>query len=246
MRVIPVPCLRDNYAYLVVCDETGEAAVVDPSEAAPVLRAAAAARVRLSAIWNTHHHGDHTGGNADLAASHGAGRLAVVGHASDRGRIPEFTVGVEDGDEVRLGALRARVLHVPGHTLGALTYLVGDAAFTGDTLFLAGCGRLFEGTPAMMFASLAKLATLPPSTRVFCGHEYTRRNLAFAREALPGDENIRERAERLGVPHPARRDVPAGEPTVPGTIAEERATNLFLRAATVDALAELRRRKDAW
>ena len=154
----------------------------------------------------------------------------VVGHASDKGRIPEQTRFVEDGDAFALGELRVRVLHIPGHTLGAVAYHVTaegreeeGSVFTGDTLFLAGCGRLFEGTPAMMFTSLAKLAALPPRTRVFCGHEYTQSNLKFAAHVEPGNAAVAERAGRVAE---LRR---AGTPTVPGTMADELATNPFLR-----------------
>jgi hydroxyacylglutathione hydrolase len=233
MRVVPVPCLADNYAYLVICEDTGDAAVVDPSDAAPVLAAAGRERARLSAIWNTHHHWDHTGGNEELARRLGGAEIA--GHVSDARRTPGLSRGLGEGDEVAAGRVRARALHVPGHTTGAIAYVGGGHVFTGDTLFLAGCGRLFEGTPAMMFASLRKLASLPGETLVWPGHEYTRKNLAFARAVAPKDEAVRERAGRLGE---------AGGPTVPGTIAEEIMTNPFLRAASVEDFAALRARKD--
>jgi hydroxyacylglutathione hydrolase len=222
MHVIPVPCLADNYAYLVVDERSREALVVDPSETEPVVRALDHEGLELVAILATHHHHDHVGGIEGLRARLGA--VPVYAHASDAGRVPEQTEHVEEGLPFTVGPLEVRALHVPGHTLGAVTYLVGDAAFTGDTLFVAGCGRLFEGTPAMMHASLAgKLARLPGSTRVYCGHEYTAANLRFAAHVEPGNQAVHEKAEAV------RAKRARGEATVPSTIAEELATNPFLR-----------------
>jgi hydroxyacylglutathione hydrolase len=226
MRIIPVPCLRDNYAYLVICELTATAAVVDPSEAKPVVDAAERQQVRLVAIWNTHHHWDHTGGNTRLLEI--VPGLEVVAHASDRGRVPGQTGFVDHDDEVTLGdEVRAVIIHNPGHTSGAISFhlVEHDAVFTGDTLFLAGCGRLFEGTPGQMNASLSRLAALPARTRVYCGHEYTAANLRFAAAVEPDNQAIQERAARVR----AQRD--RGEATVPGTLAEELATNPFLRVS---------------
>ena len=226
MRVVPIACLSDNYAYLVV-DPSGVGAIVDASEAAPVREAIAREKVVVQKILSTHHHWDHVGGNQELAAELG---VPVVGHASDRERIPGLSVGVEDGDTVTVGGLTARCLHVPGHTLGAVTFYfdapASRAAFTGDTMFCAGGGRLFEGTPAQMTASLGKIAALPDDTRVYCGHEYTAGNLRFA-ASLEDSETVAhasasERAARLGAP----RESPPWSGT---TVAEERATNPFLR-----------------
>ncbi len=220
MRVVPVPCLKDNYAYLV-CDGS-RAAVVDPSEAAPVLAAAAREGVTLEQLWCTHHHLDHVGGVEELVAA--LPGVVVVAHQSDseRKRIPCVTRAVADGDGVTLGGLQARVMHVPGHTTGAISLVVGGAVFTGDTLFGAGCGRLFEGTPEMMHASLTRLAGLPGATRVYSGHEYTVSNLRFAAAVEPGSSAVTARAEAAAA---ARA---AGQPTV-STIADEQATNPFLR-----------------
>lgn len=222
MRVLPVPCLSDNYAYLVTADGSDEAFVVDPSEAAPVIAALTQHGLRLVAILNTHHHHDHVGGNEELLAKYGA--LPVYAHASDRGRVPAQTVGVEEGQTFHAAGLAIDVLHVPGHTLGAVAYVVDGGVFTGDTLFIGGCGRLFEGTPAQMYASLSgKLGRLPPETRVYCGHEYTVSNLGFAVHAEPDN---RAAADKLVIAKAARLH---GEPTVPSTIREELATNPFLR-----------------
>ncbi|WP_394827572.1 hydroxyacylglutathione hydrolase [Pendulispora albinea] len=259
MKITPIPCLSDNYAYLVECEATGANALVDASEAAPVLKALEARGVRkLGAIWSTHHHFDHVGGNEAVASALGVSEIA--GHASDKGRIPGQTRFVEEGEESALGAIRVKTLHIPGHTLGAVAYVLTDdtgapAVFTGDTLFLAGCGRLFEGTPAMMHTSLSKLAALPPDTRVYCGHEYTQSNLRFAAHVEPGNAKVRARAER------ASELRARGVETVPGTMAEELETNPFLRvrseeirrtlgipqnASDAEALGAIRAAKDAF
>lgn len=224
MRVVPIPCLRDNYAYLVICESTNRAAVVDPSQAAPVKAAVEAEGVELVAIWNTHHHWDHTGGNAELVEA--IDGLEVVGHASDQGRIPGQTKKVDEGDTVTLGdSVSAAIIHNPGHTSGAISYHIADpgVVFTGDTLFAGGCGRVFEGTPEQMTASLDKLAALPPATRVYCGHEYTAANLRFAAAVEPDNQPLAERRREVDEIRAADR------PTVPYTIEIDLATNPFLR-----------------
>lgn len=222
MKIIPVPCLKDNYAYLLVCEETGQAGVVDPSEAAPVEAALAKAGVKLVAILNTHHHWDHTGGNKELVAKHPG--LKVYAHASDKGRIDGLTDGLQHGQEFSLGELRIRGLHNPAHTTGGISYAVGDAVFTGDTLFGGGCGRLIEGTPEMMHAALFKvIGSLPRATRVFFGHEYTENNLRFAALVEPDNAAVQARLAKV------RATLQAGGLTTPSTLEEEWATNPFLR-----------------
>jgi len=250
MRVLPVPCLSDNYAYLVHADGAREAFVIDPSEAAPVEAALAREGLELVAIVNTHHHFDHVGGNEALRERHG--KVPVYAHASDVGRVPAQTEQVEEGRPVEVAGLTLRPLHVPGHTTGAVSYWVEGAVFTGDTLFIAGCGRLFEGTPEVMSASLAKLAALPPETRVYCGHEYTVSNLRFAQSVEPESEAIRKKLEA------ARAARERGEPTVGSTMAEELLTNPFLRcdapsvrerfpgATRAEVLGAVRRAKDGF
>lgn len=235
MRIVPVPCLKDNYAYLVICETSGTAAVVDPSEAAPIQRAVEHEQVELAAIWNTHHHWDHTDGNKALLDA--MPTLEVIAHISDRGRVPGQTTFVQDGDEITLGQeARARIIHNPGHTSGAISYHLADheAVFTGDTLFGAGCGRLFEGTPSQMHISLTRLGALPARTRVYCGHEYTVANLRFAAAVEPANEAVQARAATV------ERRRSAGEPSVPSTMEEERATNPFLRVAVPEVVAAVR------
>ena len=233
MRIVTIPCLEDNYAYLVIATN-GDAAVVDASQAGPVRDALHREGATPRAIWSTHHHWDHVGGNEELA---GELDLPVVGYASDRGRLPAMTVGVETGDVVRAGEVAARCIHIPGHTLGAVGYFVEGApqpaVFTGDTLFCAGCGRLFEGTAAQMHASLARLLELPGNTRVFCGHEYTEANLRFAGHLEPSNADVTSARER------ASRQRKGGAPTVGTTLDEERRHNPFLRVRSPELRAAL-------
>lgn len=238
MNVIPVPCLKDNYAYLIHSNGSDAALVVDPSEAAPVLAALERTSLRLVGILNTHHHFDHVGGNEALVKRFGP--LPVYGHASDRGRIPAQTLFLEHGGEFDAAGIQFRVQHIPGHTLGAIAYGAEGAVFTGDTLFAAGCGRLFEGTPSMMYESLnEKLGSLPDETRVYFGHEYTASNLKFAAHVEPSNRAIAEKAARVA----ALRE--KGEPTTPSTLAEERQTNPFMRCTSAEIIASVAERLGA-
>lgn len=231
MRVVPVPCLKDNYAYLVICEDSNKAAVVDPSEAKPVLAAVQNEGVELTAIWNTHHHWDHTGGNKELLNAFP--ELEVIGHSSDKGRIPGQTTFAEEGDTCEVGRIEARIIHNPGHTTGAISFYIDSphAVFTGDTLFTGGCGRLFEGSPQMMYESMNKLGALPGETLVYCGHEYTQSNLRFAARVEPDSEALAARIEKVD----AQRG--RGEITVPSTMAEELATNPFMRSTEPAVIA---------
>jgi hydroxyacylglutathione hydrolase len=232
MRVVPVPCLSDNFAYLIHAEGSRKAAVVDPSEAAPVLAALEREGLELGAILNTHHHFDHVGGNEELRAKFP--EVPVYGHASDRGRIPEQTGFLEEGQKIEVVGLGLSILHIPGHTTGAVAYVGHGAVFTGDTLFAAGCGRLFEGTPAMMYASLnEKLAALSDDTRVYFGHEYTQSNLRFAAHVEPSNQDVHAKAERVAAQR-AR-----GEHTTPSTIGEEKKTNPFLRVQQPEVVAHV-------
>jgi hydroxyacylglutathione hydrolase len=248
-----VPCLRDNYAYLLRDPASGATGIVDPSEAAPVMKALKDTGWRLTHILNTHHHPDHTGGNLELKRATGA---AVVGPRPDRERIPGIDIAVDEGEQFALGTAAADIFFIPGHTRGHIAYWFKDsrALFSGDTLFLMGCGRLFEGTPAQMWNSLGKLRALPGDTRVYCGHEYTQANARFAVTVDPDNPALRDRKNRVDALRAK------GEITIPGTMAEERATNPFLRADAkpvaaavglagadpVAVLAEVRKRKDSF
>lgn len=255
MKIAQIPLLRDNYGYLIICQKTNNAAIIDPSEAEPVWRCVEQEKVALKAILNTHHHRDHTGGNEGLLAKQS---LDVYGHKSDLGRIPGLTHGVEEGDEIVIGEVRGKILFIPGHTTGHVAYLFGNNLFCGDTLFTAGCGRLFEGTPEQMHGSLQKLMALPDDTKVYCGHEYTESNLRFAITLEPKNHKLVSRFERVQALR-AR-----GVSTVPSTIEEEKQTNPFLRwdskeiqgslksmhrdlrADPVSVFAQIRKLKDAF
>ncbi len=229
MQVTIVPCLKDNYAYLLVSPGSKRAVIVDPGEAEPALRALAAQGLTLAAVLATHHHPDHVGGTRELVERFPG--LRVFGHASDRGRIPEQTELLEHGASISVEGLSFRVLHIPGHTLGAVAYAGEGAVFTGDTLFAAGCGRLFEGTPAQMYESLnVTLSALPDDTLVYCGHEYTASNLRFAAHVEPGNAAISAKVARVAA---LRAE---GAPTVPSTLAEEKATNPFMRCDSPELL----------
>lgn len=232
MRVIQIPLLRDNYGYLIVCEKTGEAAVVDPSEAEPVLKQVEREKVSLKAILNTHHHRDHTGGNSGLLERRA---LEVYGHIVDKGRIPGLSHPLDDGDEVRIGEHKGKVLFIPGHTKGHVAYLFDNNLFCGDTLFTAGCGRLFEGTAEQMHDSLNRLQQLPAETLVYCGHEYTEKNLRFAMTLEPDNKKLAEKLEKV-------RSLRAkGISTVPSTMAEEKETNPFLRWDSKEIQGSLKR-----
>ena len=234
MRVTPIPCLSDNYAYLIVDEATGDAAVVDASEADPVRKAVAREKARVTAILSTHHHFDHVGGNEELSAAWG---VPVYGGEKDQGRLPGLSKPLAHGDEVTVGRARARVLHIPGHTLGHIAYAFPGHVFTGDTLFFAGCGRLFEGTPEMMVESLLqRLGALPDDTLVYCGHEYTEKNLEFALSVEPGNARARKVLEEVRVKRKA------GKPSIPSTIGLEKEVNPFLRASSPEIQAAVHKR----
>jgi hydroxyacylglutathione hydrolase len=237
VEVVRIPALSDNYIWLVHDAASGETVVVDPAEAQLVLDAAAARGWRVTQIWNTHWHPDHTGGNAAVKAATGA---LVTGPAAEASRIPTLDRLVGEGDTVRLGAIQATVMEVPAHTAGHIAFhLPGEnVAFVGDTLFAMGCGRLFEGTAEQMHANLQRLAALPGETRIYCAHEYTLSNGRFAAAAEPENPAIRARLADV------ERARAAGEATVPTTLALELQTNPFIRASSAGELAELRRRKD--
>jgi hydroxyacylglutathione hydrolase len=253
LEIHQIPVLRDNYVYLVRDPGTGACAAVDPAVARPTLAALDRLGWNLTHILNTHHHHDHVGGNLEIKCATGC---TIVGNGNDAGRIPGIDIAVVDGDTFRLGDHEATVIDVSGHTIGHIAYWFSgsQALFCGDTLFSLGCGRLFEGTPEQMWSSLSKLRALPDATRLYCGHEYTQSNAAFALTVDPENAALQDRAREVAALRAQ------GRPTVPSTIGEERKTNPFLRADDPElqrmagltgedpaaVFAAIRRRKDTF
>lgn len=257
LEIRQFPCLNDNYGYLIRDATSGAVATIDTPDPEAINAQLADAGWQLTHILNTHHHWDHAGGNLALKEQW---ECEIIGPKAEADRIPGIDRAVGEGDIVELGASPARVFDTPGHTSGHIVYHFADAfgengaAFVGDTIFAMGCGRLFEGTPAQMWASLSKLAVLPPETKLYCAHEYTQANAAFALTVDPNNEALQSRAKEVD----ALRT--AGTPTVPTTLAEELATNPFLRAEApglkatlgmpdadaVAVFAETRARKDTF
>ncbi len=251
LELVTIPCLQDNYAYLLHDPATRQTAVVDVPEVAPILKELLRREWLLTSIFITHHHDDHIQGVNELRTTTGA---RVWGADADRHRLPRLDWSLWEGDEVQVGRARGTVIDVPGHTRGhvAFHFPASGLAFTGDSLMSGGCGRLFEGTPAEMWSSLGKLAALPPATLICSGHEYTTSNLRFAATIEPDNPAL---AARIAAVAAARA---AGRPTVPVPLAEELATNPMLRAALpavktaiglpdasdTEAFAEIRARKD--
>jgi len=216
-------CLQDNYGVLVHDPSTGATASIDAPEAAPVEAALKATGWRLSDILVTHHHADHTGGIVVLKERH---HCRVTAPKAEAKRIPAVDVEVAEGDEVTVGSLRARVLDTPGHTAGHISYWLPEEelAFVGDTLFSIGCGRVIEGTPEMMWASLLKLRALPDATRVYCGHEYTAANIRFAKTVEPNNKDLAAREQEVA------QLLAQDRPTIPSLLGAEKKENVFLRA----------------
>jgi hydroxyacylglutathione hydrolase len=239
IEIVRIAALSDNYIWLVHEPASGETMVVDPAEAAPVLAEAEARGWRITQIWNTHWHPDHTGGNAGIKDATGC---RITGPAAEAARIPTLDRMLREGDRVRLGDVEAEVIEVPAHTAGHIAYHLASerVAFVGDTLFAMGCGRLFEGSAEQMFANMQRLAALPEDTQIYCAHEYTLSNGRYALAAEPDNEAI---AARMIEVEAARA---RGDATVPTTIALERATNPFMRARDAVQLAERRAAKDTF
>ncbi|QGP79436.1 hydroxyacylglutathione hydrolase [Sphingobium sp. CAP-1] len=238
LEVVRIPVLNDNYVWLLHDGASGETVAVDPAVAEPVLDAAKVRGWTIGQIWNTHWHGDHVGGNAAIRAATGC---VITGPAAEAGKIGTLDRTVGEGDSVRIGDHVATVMAVPAHTAGHIAYHLAQdrIIFVGDTLFAMGCGRLFEGTAAQMFANMARLAALPADTTVYCAHEYTLSNGRFALGVEPDNAAL---AARVAAVEAARA---RGEATVPTSIGEERATNIFMRARDVAELAARRAAKDA-
>lgn len=253
LQILTIPCLSDNYAYLAHDPATGQTAAVDVPEAGPILQALEKKGWTLSQILITHHHYDHVDGLTDLLA---AAPAQVIGAAADAHRLPPLDVALSEGDTVTIGDQTGDVLDVSGHTVGHIAFHFPDSAavFTADSLMALGCGRVFEGTMPQMWQSLQKLAALPPETTVYSGHEYTQSNAKFALTVDPANSALISRAAAVDA---ARAK---GQPTIPSTLAEELATNPFLRATDpgiqahlgmtgadpADVFAEIRTRKDCF
>ena len=240
MRIESIPLLDDNYAWLLIDEASGDCAVVDPSQTRPVLDRVQSEGLTLRWILNTHHHWDHIGGNQGLIE--GAVDIDVICSTYDfkAGRVPGSTRGLSDCERFTVAGSEGICMEVPGHTLGAVSYFfpADEAVFTGDTLFTGGCGRLFEGSPEQMYESLLKPAGLPPRTRIFCGHEYTEKNLRYSQSLHPDSPAISARLEDVRC---LRGD---GKPTVPATLDVELKTNPFLLAGSASEFTEARRGRD--
>lgn len=237
LEIIPVPAFSDNYIWLVHDKASGETAVVDPGEPAPVLAEAERLGWSIAQVWNTHKHWDHSDGN--LAVKQAVG-CTISGPAAEE--VPGRDIALSDGDELRIGEHVGRTIHIPGHTLGHIALVFEDEriAFVGDTLFAMGCGRIFEGTAEQMYRSIQRIAALPEDTKLYCGHEYTLSNARFAAHCEPGNQAIADRLSRV------ERMRERGEITLPTTVAEERETNPFVRCGEWQEFARLRAEKDSF
>ncbi len=250
LQIERIPTFQDNYTYLVICEQTRDAAVIDAPEADPVVQRVEQTGANVTKVLSTHHHPDHSMANPELAKRYG---VPVIGHVSDSNRIPGFSDGVDEGDTIDVGDERARVLFIPSHTTGHSAYVFDEAKalFSGDMLFAGGCGRLFEGTPEMMYTALCeKLSKLPDDMRVFCGHEYTESNLRFAAHVEPNNAAVREKLKRVTEIRARAaadwHDAQPDEMTIPSTIGEEKQTNPFMRAPDAAELGRRRRLKDSF
>ena len=237
MKIQIIPCLQDNYSYLIIDEENNIACVVDPSEADRVIEYLENTQIKLKFILNTHHHYDHVGGNKKLKEKYGA---SVVGYQGDKERIPGIDIMVNDQESWIYKNFEAKIIHIPGHTLGHICFYFqrDKSVFTGDTLFSLGCGRIFEGTYEQMFKSLAKLKELPKDTKVFCGHEYTLQNSKFCMVHDKNNINLKAKIDDIKI------KLKAGMSTIPSTIKDELECNIFLRSHNVETFSKLRDLKD--
>ena len=237
MKIKIIPCLQDNYSYLIIDKENSTACVIDPSEADPIIEYLEDNKIKLKFILNTHHHYDHVGGNQKLKEKYGA---SVIGYEGDKERIPGIDILVNDQETWIHKNFEAKIIHIPGHTLGHICFYFykDELVFTGDTLFSLGCGRIFEGTYAQMFDSLMKLKKLPTNTKVFCGHEYTLQNSKFCIVHDDNNKNLKTKINDIKI------KLKAGLSTIPSTIKDELECNIFLRSNNVETFSKLRDLKD--
>ena len=237
MQVKIIPCLQDNYSYLVIDDSNNSAYVVDPGEASPIINFLDNKDIKLKYILNTHHHHDHIGGNKELKEKFGS---RVVGFKEDSNRIPGIDILLEDNQIWKAENFKAKIIHIPGHTSGHICFhfFQEKFIFTGDTLFSLGCGKIFEGTYKEMFESLNKIKSLPEETKIYCGHEYTLANSKFCMIHDPKNLNLKKKIEKI------KKKIDDGLPTIPSTIKDELECNIFLRANNFESFSKLRDLKD--
>ena len=237
MRIEIIPCLQDNYSYLMIDESNNTACVIDPSEAEPVINFIEKENINLKYILNTHHHFDHIGGNIELKEKYDS---IVVGYKYDAERIPEINVLVEDNQIWKEDNFEAKIIHIPGHTTGHIAFYFFNEKiiFTGDTLFSLGCGKIFEGTYKEMFESLSKIKNLPEDTKIYCGHEYTLQNSKFCIEHDPQNQDLQKKITKIN------EKLKNNVPTIPSILKDEKECNIFLRAKNVESFSKLRDLKD--
>ena len=237
MKIQIIPCLHDNYSYLVIDEKNNIACAIDPSEAKPIIKYLEKKNINLKYILNTHHHYDHVGGNQELKKKYNA---HVIGYRGDKDRIPEIDTLVDDQEIWKQESFEAKIIHIPGHTLGHICFYFfnEEAAFTGDTLFSLGCGKIFEGSYEQMFNSLMKIKALPLKTKIYCGHEYTKQNAKFCITHDKNNKNLKNKIKIID------KKLENNLPTIPSTIREELDCNIFLRSNKVETFSKLRDLKD--
>lgn len=237
LQIAMFPCRSDNYGFLIHEPKSGQTAAIDTPDSDEILRQADALGWDVTHIWNTHHHFDHVGGNSAIKDARG---VTIIGPKAEAAKITDIDHAVDEGDSVKLGDISATVWDTPAHTLGHIAYYFESEGviFVGDTLFALGCGRLFEGTPKMMYDALQRFAALPEQTQVFCAHEYTLSNGAFALSVDGDNKALRDYMDN------ARALRAEDKPTVPTTIGKERAANPFMRARGAQELGAIRAAKD--
>jgi len=237
IKIEIIPCLQDNYSYLIIDKNKNDACVIDPSEAKPIINFIEKENINLKYILNTHHHFDHIGGNIELKEKYNS---IVVGYKYDAKRIPEINVLVEDNQIWKEDNFEAKIIHIPGHTTGHIAFYFFNEKilFTGDTLFSLGCGKIFEGTYKEMFESLSKIKNLPEDTKIYCGHEYTLQNSKFCIKHDPQNQDLQNKITKIN------EKLKNNVPTIPSILKDEKECNIFLRAKNVESFSKLRDLKD--
>jgi len=237
MRVEIIPCLQDNYSYLIIDESNKTASVVDPSEAKPIINFIEKENINLKYILNTHHHYDHIGGNKDLKKKYNS---VVIGYKDDASRIPGIDILLNNNQIWKADNFEAKIMHIPGHTTGHISFhfFKEKLIFTGDTLFSLGCGKIFEGTYQDMFDSLNQIKKLPQDTKIYCGHEYTLQNSKFCIKHDPKNLNLKKKIVEI------KKKLENNIPTIPSTLKDENECNIFLRAKDVESFSKLRDLKD--